>query len=300
MLNCPLEEIEKAKIILLVCSNLRMENPLLNSRIRKNYLNNPKLKVFSIGLAVNYTTLPIINLGNSPVSLARLSQWRLNKVKEFCFTGFIGLHNFNHFIEPKPLVLVGSGLLGRSDFAGLNKYLLSFCSVFPSSSVYNVIPDTLGKISVAEVGLTKTKELKHQPVGLSYNIATSLLQPAGFIVYQGAQLPTTVTQSSLLLPTCLHTERLSTYINVQGKIRLTKIGVTPYRQALTDVEIFKLMSILKPQLVPHNFSSLPNFNKTISNCKALIKYETKLEGNIEPFLRSFHRTSGFELRKPTR
>lgn len=74
LLNTTAMSLETAKAIVLIHTNLRMENPLLNSRIRKNYLNNPGLKIFSIGLAATYTTFPVINLGNSNASLVKFCQ----------------------------------------------------------------------------------------------------------------------------------------------------------------------------------------------------------------------------------
>jgi len=70
LLNTTVVSFEKASMILLFGTNLRVEIPLLNSRIRKNYLlTNRQLVVYSIGLAIDYLTFPVKNLGNSVYNL---------------------------------------------------------------------------------------------------------------------------------------------------------------------------------------------------------------------------------------
>jgi NADH dehydrogenase/NADH:ubiquinone oxidoreductase subunit G len=61
-LNKTLLDLENLYTIILFGSNLRMELPLLNSRLRKNYLYN-NLNIYSFGLSLNYLTFPVKNLG---------------------------------------------------------------------------------------------------------------------------------------------------------------------------------------------------------------------------------------------
>lgn len=69
LLNNTLNFFENISSLVLIGTNLRLEVPLLNSRIRKNYLKNNMLLVLSLGLALDYLTFPVINFGNSSVSL---------------------------------------------------------------------------------------------------------------------------------------------------------------------------------------------------------------------------------------
>lgn len=62
-LNSTLAELEFFYNILFIGSNPRLEVPLLNSRLRKNFVNNADFAAYSIGLALNYSTYPIFNLG---------------------------------------------------------------------------------------------------------------------------------------------------------------------------------------------------------------------------------------------
>jgi hypothetical protein len=46
-------------------TDLRRELPILNLRLRKNYLQNKNINIFSIGLSLNHVTYPVTNIGCS-------------------------------------------------------------------------------------------------------------------------------------------------------------------------------------------------------------------------------------------
>ena len=62
-LNDTLVNIENKNNILFVGTNLRLESPLINARIRKSYLNNSSFNAYSFGLSINYLTYPVLNIG---------------------------------------------------------------------------------------------------------------------------------------------------------------------------------------------------------------------------------------------
>lgn len=49
--------------LILIAFNPRLELPLFNSNLRKNYLNNLNFRVYSFSYSLEYLTYPIINLG---------------------------------------------------------------------------------------------------------------------------------------------------------------------------------------------------------------------------------------------
>lgn len=69
LLNKTLLELENINNFFFLGTNLRMELPLLNLRLRKNYLENKNMISYSFGLSLNYLTFPVQNLGNSINSL---------------------------------------------------------------------------------------------------------------------------------------------------------------------------------------------------------------------------------------
>lgn len=62
-LNTTIENLELHSNVLFLGSSIRLEAPLLNSRLRKAYLASNSFNAYSIGLSLSNTTFPIKNLG---------------------------------------------------------------------------------------------------------------------------------------------------------------------------------------------------------------------------------------------
>lgn len=67
LLNNKIISLENFKFFIFIACNLRLEMPLLNLRIKKNYNvnKNKDLYFFIYGLSLNYFTFPIKNMGNN-------------------------------------------------------------------------------------------------------------------------------------------------------------------------------------------------------------------------------------------
>jgi len=159
LLNTTIISLENSSIILLLGTNLRVEAPLLNSRIRKNYLStNKQLLVCSIGLSVDYLTFPVKNLSNSVYGLKSFFEGNSIILKHFLFKEFIGPaffginSNFNLPIK----IFLGMSLLNRFDGSSiLNSVSYISHKLFSSFSYCNyfsVISPYLGRITAAELG----------------------------------------------------------------------------------------------------------------------------------------------------
>jgi len=304
MMNMRIINLENVSLVIMVDINLRLENPLLNSRLRKNFnnrLKKNKLLVYSFGLSVNYTTFPIINLGNSIKTLASLCQWKLHKFQKFTFSGFNSLQNFNIFIPNKinPVLLIGSNILNRKDSNNILRSLYKF-SIFienklikPEYPIYNLTNNYLGKITYNELGFRcKTSKNGNK---INYYINSEPEKNINnFSIYQG---PFLINKNiNVFLPTAVYTECINTYMNIEMRIRLSKIATSSERHVLTDVEVFRLLYKLKNKIIKHNFSILENFYVNIENNCKLINYDNSFAGNLNKFFKSFEMHSGFSLR----
>lgn len=90
LLNVSLEYIEEVDFVILACTNLRLEAPLLASRLRKNCIvNNFSLKIYSFGLAVSNYFLTVKNIGNSVKSLILFLEGKGRFMINFFFMIFI-------------------------------------------------------------------------------------------------------------------------------------------------------------------------------------------------------------------
>src|SRR4028119_1946932 len=92
-----MEQIEISDVIILLNTNLRVENPLLNFRLRKNYLNNKGI-VYSFGNALTYSTYPIINIGNSLKSLMLFLQGKYYYFNKLFFHSFFSLSYIDNWV----------------------------------------------------------------------------------------------------------------------------------------------------------------------------------------------------------
>lgn len=70
-----LDELEFVNFFIFINLNLRMEAPLINSRIRKSFLVFlSNFLVFNFGSIISYTGYPILNLGNSLLNFSNFIQ----------------------------------------------------------------------------------------------------------------------------------------------------------------------------------------------------------------------------------
>lgn len=103
---------------LLVGCNLRLDVPLLNSRLRKNFLVSKNFRAFSIGLSLNYTTFPISNIGSSLLSFYHFLEGRLLLIRSILQDDFINLSYLNFFVDALN-VFIGHRALARLDVGSI-------------------------------------------------------------------------------------------------------------------------------------------------------------------------------------
>jgi hypothetical protein len=94
LFNQSLESVEICKIFLLINTNLRLELPLLNSRLRRNYLNNRiSFKSYAIGFFNEFLGYPIVSLGISNFTLLQFYYGTSAFFK--CVLGNTYINNYN-------------------------------------------------------------------------------------------------------------------------------------------------------------------------------------------------------------
>jgi hypothetical protein len=123
--------LEILNFFLFISCDLRLENPLLNIRIKKNYnLNkNNELFLFSYGLSLNYLSYPIKNLGNSIIKFLIFLKGKIRTFSNFFFKSFLSFSfvNLQIKIYSKPIFFLGNSILNREDSSS---YIYSFIFFF--------------------------------------------------------------------------------------------------------------------------------------------------------------------------
>jgi hypothetical protein len=176
--------------------------------------------------------------------------------------------------------------------------------VFINQNIFNVISSHLGELTFRELGLgNKTMMPRITDKSFNYLIGTDNLpakKMADLVIYQGSHVPSSEQVCSfeklLLLPTASYTERVSTYLNLEGRVRTTRVATAAYSLVLSDVEVMRSLILLKRKILPFNFSLLHDFYESTGFFKFIINYNCCFFGTLRKFLSQFTYVSGFKLR----
>jgi len=272
-----LQSLEFTNIFLLIGTNLRLEFPLLNSRIRKCYLNN-KSVIYSIGMASNFFNYTVVNLGCSIHSLIKIWDGRSKFFKLLVGSKYIWNCNFicNNFIciSKRVTVFVGFSVFRN----GVNNIWNLFCKSFHYFKFWklNILSDYLGRVSMYEFilpGNVALNENDHNNFfytfcedGFFYNVKSK------FRVYQGYF--DNCLNANLLLPVSFPLEQDGMYMNLEGRFRWAKLAVRSFKFVYTNWEIFAVLNWSRNRYENlDNFSVFENFCGIISLFSYLIQYK---------------------------
>ena len=243
--NSSIQEIDNADLILLIGSNPRWEASVLNSRIRKAYLNN-NCKIGLIGkkidLTYNYTHLSedIIYLRNILENNSPFSQELEN--------------------SKKPLIIIGNSAINNQE----GEEIIKLCSEI--SKKYNVVNDNFNGFNILQQDISKVGALdigfynnlfsgdfnknaseyisKNSPVVFllgSDEIDHKILEKS-FLIYMGHHGDKSAQMADIILPTPAFTEKSSTFINMEGRVLQTSKCYHPLGQSKEEWKIFRSLS----------------------------------------------------------
>lgn len=156
LLNSTITYLERINNFLFIGTNLRLEAPIINARIRKAYLSSNDFKAYSLGLAINYLTYPVLNLGNSISSVISLIEGRFSALKNLLLNDFYNLAFFN-IIKYDIEIFLGMSIFKRADGNAVWLGILQLCTRLSQKlNSLHVINMNLGRISYAELGFCGT------------------------------------------------------------------------------------------------------------------------------------------------
>ncbi|WP_299444550.1 NADH-quinone oxidoreductase subunit NuoG [uncultured Rhodospira sp.] len=245
LFNPTIPGIEDADALLIVGSDPRWEAPILNARIRKRYL----MGKFPIGVLGPRTdlTYKVQDLGNDPKTLETLAG---------------GKHDFAKVLEAaqRPLILVGMGALARPDGAAVMGWVRRIAErVGAISEDWNglgVLHTAAARVGGLDLGfvpgeggrdtnaiLEGAEKGDIQVVYLlgADEIDTALLGEA-FVIYQGHHGDAGANRADVILPGAAYTEKDASYVNTEGRLQRTWLGVHPPGEAREDWRIIRALS----------------------------------------------------------
>jgi NADH-quinone oxidoreductase subunit G len=253
--NSVLNFLEYCKIFIFVACNLRLESPLLNIRIRKNYnINkNSDLFFFSYGLSLKHLTYPAKNIGNTIKSFIHLIKGKSRNCCNFFFKNFLSfcfirIESYLFFI--KPLFFLGNSITYRVDskifiyiFIYLFKYKFNWGS-------FNLINSFLGFFSFANILYNNISNYIMKFSNFIYNISSKYIDECNFkiqenfIVSQNFLINKICFKySDLILPSTAPYEMDAIYINLEGFLKYMKQIIKPFFGIYSDWEIVSLLHL---------------------------------------------------------
>lgn len=240
LFNSTIPAIEYADTALLVGCNPRMEAPLINTRLRKAYLNG--LDVFLIGhdaklnyekevLGDNLSALQAVVDGNSPYSeiLANAQQ---------------------------PIIMFGMSSLFASKHAQTMSLVKELVAKYPNlcqpEAGWNGIcflQTRAGRNGGLDIGFVHNEQEEDLSAlkfvyclgGDEYYRLAHIASDA-FIVYQGSHGDRGARRANVVLPGCTWAEKNGTFVNIDGRVQRSKAALTPPGQARNDWQIIRALS----------------------------------------------------------
>ena len=262
LFNSSIKEIDNADTILLVGTNPRWEASVLNSRIRKAYLNN-NCKIALIGKKIDLT----YNYEHLSENIDYLNKI-LNDESIFC-------ENLKK--SKKTLIIIGNSAINRDD----GEEVLRACSaIYKKFNInknnfngFNILQQDISRVGGIDLGFynkqfsrdynKKIKDYveKNKPVVFLLNLdeIDQRILKDSFIVYLGHHGDKSTQFADIILPVPAYTEKSSTYLNMEGRVLQSTKCYLPLGEAKEEWKIFRALSDgLNNQLKFNNILELRN------------------------------------------
>ena len=250
LFNSGINGVDVADAILLIGTNPRTEAPVLNARIRQNWLNSG-VPVFRLGGAGDLT-YPLVELGDD----ARALEGWLNHDEAG------GGAVINALKSAKcPMVILGRGALNRPDSMGIlhavGRLAEQVDLVKSDWNGFNVLHSTAGVVGGLMLGFVPQKggfatpemvrALEQGRLKVLYNLGAdevdlSRRHSDSFIIYQGSHGDRGAGCADVVLPAAAWPEKDATYVNTEGRVQRANRATFPPGEAREDWAIIRALS----------------------------------------------------------
>ncbi|MBO6784097.1 MAG: NADH-quinone oxidoreductase subunit G [Alphaproteobacteria bacterium] len=245
LMNSTIAGLENADAVLLVGTNPRWEAPLVNTRLRKAWLQG-NARIAVVGPQVDLT-YPSEYLGAGPDTLQQIVD---------------GSHEFASVLKDaeRPVVIVGMGALARADGAAVlaaAAKLVESCNLIRDDwNGFNVLHTAASRVGGLDLGFVPGEGGRDTAAILegaasgdldviyllgADEIDMSKLGDA-FVVYQGHHGDAGAHRADVILPGAAYTEKNGTYVNTEGRVQIARQAVQPPGDAREDWAIIRALS----------------------------------------------------------
>ena len=205
-----IEDIDSAKVIMLVGTNPRVEAPVLNARIRKAWTQGARVAV--IGERVDLT------YDYDYVGPARADLEALTKADHAAVR------------DVPTLVIVGQGALNEPDGGAVLAHAMQLAEVTGSRLL--ILHTAASRVGAMDVGAVTEGGLVAAVDGAEviYNLGADEVDvaPGVFVIYQGSHGDRGANRADIILPGAAYTEESGLFVNTEGRPQLAlRAGFAP-------------------------------------------------------------------------
>ena len=242
LFNTKIKNIEESDLIILIGTNPRFEATILNSRIRKAFINN-KTAIFSTN-DVGDLTYPYKFINGDTETIKNISEDK---------------HDLSEKIKnsTKPLIIFGqSSLLLKSFgfiFESLKTFLVKNNKISDEWNSLNIMSNDASTVGSIDLGIYKNsnnenevlKNLQNNIYEVVYLIGVDNLnfdKKKEFVIYQGSHGDKGADLADIILPGAAFTEQDGHYTNLEGVIQKAYKASYPPGEAKEDWLIINELS----------------------------------------------------------
>ncbi len=241
LFNSTLAGIEDADVVLLVGTNPRLEAPVFNARLRKQWLAG-KMRIGVIGDQADLT-YDYDYLGAGAATVSGLAKSKSDFVAALK-------------AAQRPAIIVGQGALARGDGGAVLKAVAGLAKTFnvvrEGWNGWNVLHTAAARVGGLDLGFLpgaggKTALEMVKPGGLDvlFLLGADEIEASAsgaFTVYLGSHGDRGAHKADVILPGAAYTEKNGLYVNTEGRVQMGERAVFPKGEAREDWAILRALS----------------------------------------------------------
>jgi NADH-quinone oxidoreductase subunit G len=248
--------IDEADMVLLIGTNPRIEAPLLNARIRKNWLAKMALDVGVVGERHDLT-YESVHLGGDAGVLSSLMDEKGGFAEKLRSA-------------ERPLIILGAGALTRSDGHAVMEAALKLAKAVGATggdwNGFGVLHSAAGRVGALDLGFLPgeggrdfagiLEGAASGEIEMVYNLGCDEADLSGlqdaFVVYQGHHGDAGAKVADVILPGAAYTEQPGLYANLEGRVQMANRVYFPFGEAKDDWAILRALSERVGHTLPYD------------------------------------------------
>jgi NADH-quinone oxidoreductase subunit G len=225
LFNPTVAGIDRARAILLIGTNPRIEAPVLNARIRKAWLNGAEIAVIGEAMDLTY---PTTRLGAGPETLRGAAD---SSFAEKLRAG-------------DAIVVLGTGAVARPDGAAVLGHAMALAQA--TGAAFAMLHTAASRVGAMEIGLACPQGAQGavEAAEVVYLLGADEIEvPADkFVIYQGHHGDRGAHRADVILPAAAYTEQHGLFVNTEGRPQLAFRAGYPPGEAREDWAILRALS----------------------------------------------------------